>query len=285
MTGPRLKRAIPQEAGFTQLTARDRLIVLPFIGRCGPVSSSQVRRYANFPSLDTCARRLRALRDLKLAIVHTPFGPNGENLYTLTPAGLHEIERLVEAVDDLDGLRVQRTLGRDLEHHRAVVDAYVHFAVATTRSTELTLVSVELDWELRGRAHGQASAVVPDLVVVLQGPRGRIAVAVECDLGTMNPNRMAEKARTYRARRLAGVVLAGEANWLVLVLVPTKRRRDRVALRLMDEDLPEGFWFYGFGDEVNDGNILSAVWDTVVATGEETANFARVNPFASVLPS
>ncbi len=279
MTAPRLKRAEPRDPGQAQVTARDRLLVLPLIGRVGVASSSQVCRYAGFPSADTCARRLRVLKNKKLVVVHTPGGSSGENLYTLTPQGQAEIKRHI-GDDQVRLVQVRRGLPGDLDHDLAVVDAFVDASVAAARSNRFQLVRTVLDWELRAAGAGTAS-LVPDLVLVVDGPDGQRAFAVEVDRGTISPRRMAQKATLYRGLAQDRRGLVGVPDWVVLVLVPTKRRMNRIAEQVLDLNLPGGFWLYGVEGEVSDRTFFTDVWRTVVATGEDTAGFQAVSPFGA----
>jgi hypothetical protein len=98
-------------------------------------------------------------------------------------------------------------------------------AIANTLGLpEVGLQLARADWELRSQFVG-ALPIVPDLFVVLDGPGGSAAMAVEVDLGTEPLKVLHRKVETYRRITLTGEGLCG---WSEFALAVALRGRGRI---------------------------------------------------------
>lgn len=275
------KREERQDPGGARLTPRD-LSALALIARAQPVTTAIVAAFARM-SVAMARRRLRAMRDLGVVNVHVP-SLSGENLYVLAPRGRSALEDHVESVGGR--LACLRGIGRlHLAHHLAGVRLYAALAVAVERARSVRLLTYSFEDALR-RAVGDAPGVqVPDGVAVVDGPGGRLALAVEVDRATENPSYVVKnKAVPYAHLRAAGVPLLGVERWVVGFVVPSERRRNRLVAAFHEATVPDAPFYWITDDRVCDRTILVGGWTTVKTSADgETATLVEASPFATVL--
>lgn len=275
-----LKRAVRQDPGRSRVTERD-LRGLAFIEKAQPVSTGQYARFLEMG--ESVRRRLRVLRNLGLVVVHTT-AVEEENRYTLGAAARPVLSEVLGR--EPEEIAVLRGIGKtNLPHHGGAVDLYVSLVLAVSRMRGITLDQFLFEAQVRAVTGAAGGALVPDAVAVVVGANGdRIAVAVEIDLGTINPNVMARKGLAYAELRAAGQPLMSCRSWTVACVVPTERRRNRLALSLYEAGVPEGQWFFAVAPNLTDRTILTPVWWTVRVSGDgQSAKFVPASPFEGVL--
>lgn len=276
----KLKRAERQKPGKSRVTERD-LRGLVFIWKAQPVTTGQYARFLEMG--ESVRRRLRALRNHGLVVVHTT-AVEEENRYTLGLAARPLLsERLGREPEEI---AVLRGIGKtNLPHHSGAVDLYVSLVLATNRMRGVTLERFLFEAQVRAVTGAAQGTLVPDAVAVIVTPGGeRLAIAVEIDLGTVSPNVMARKGLAYGELRTGGQPLMGCHSWCVACVVPTQRRRNRLALALYEAGVPERQWFFAVAASLTDRTIFTSVWWTVrVSDDGQSAQLASANPFQRVL--
>jgi hypothetical protein len=186
---------------------------------------------------DTAGKRLRRLFDAGYLDV-VPQRRTDENVYTLGPQG----KRWIEA----SGGRVSLRPAGGLEHHLAIVSAWVGLAVAAHESSNLQLASLRPDWDVRQAARANGASVVPDALVELRVVTGRqsarLHLALEVDLGTEPSSVLREKLGRYRDLLDQDDGLFGWRDFgLAIVLGDAGTRRRSAIERLLERHWP-GWW-------------------------------------------
>lgn len=239
-----------RDPGASRATVRD-LLLLERVGRvAGAFDSRHAERFMG-SSRAAARRRLRKLLDMGYLKVHL----EAENLakpnwYTLAPRARRELALHFDR--EPEEYPVRRGLPRQLEHHRQIVNHLVDIEVAAARRTGVELVRSQLP-----APHREAGVLVPDVVVDLRVYERSVRLAVEVDMATETPNTIAGKALGYASVWKPGLV--------VLLSVPSVRRRNRLLLRLGEEDFPEGMLFIAVQEELTSRSILSGgPWRTQV---------------------
>lgn len=175
-----------------------------------------------FRAVATCQKRLRKLYDAELIrAVMTDLA--AENRYALAPLG-HAL--LVEELGESAVPKWRpspRTDGRRLAH----LDLLNRYRVALAK--EAPRLGVELarfvpEWELR--AADPKAPIIPDALVALLLPAGRLTLAIEVDTGSETPAAVAKKARAYReASTMRRSVFGAVAPGILFVTSSTRRAR------------------------------------------------------------
>lgn len=268
MTSTTPKRGQRGDPGNRRVTPRE-LLGLRFIAELQPVTTSAYRDLLGM-SPGVAYRSLRKLRDLGLLDVHV-FSQNAESRFTLAPATRLLLARAFGDPASRWYVPPRPPLGPS-PHHESVVRLATQMHRAAGRSGRVA----HLEWigerSLRKRLGGAASARVPDSVALLDTSEGRtVALSIEVDAGTENPNSfVAEKARDYADLWQAGHPLCGAVSWVVLVVAPTVRRRNRLARAIWQAGVPEGLFLFGAEPALSDRNVLTAEgWLTPRSRGQE----------------
>ena len=186
---------------------------------------------------DTAGKRLRRLFDAGYLDV-VPQRRTDENVYTLGPQG----KRWIEA----SGGRVSLRPAGGLEHHLAIVSAWVELAVAAHENPTLQLASLRPDWEVRQVAWANGASVVPDALVELRvvtgGQSACLRLALEVDLGTEPSGVLRDKLRRYRDLLDQDDGLFGWRDFgFAIVLGDAGTRRRSAIERLLERHWP-GWW-------------------------------------------
>ena len=242
------------------MTPRD-LLALRFIAEAQPVTTGQVRRLLDL-SEDMAHRRLAVLRDHGLVRVHVQ-AQHAPNRYTLAPAALPVLCRL--SGSSPEDLWVPRGIDRvDLNHHSAAVDVFVALRSATTRSGRVRLVRWIFERELRKAAGDGVGVLVPDAVGLFELHDGhQVAVALEVDLATENPNYVGRKALNYADLRDAAAPMLGTPDWVVACVVAAPERRlHRLAVAVAEAGVSERLWHFALLDRLDSRAVLGPVWLT-----------------------
>lgn len=187
MTGRRQSRLARRLGVRVKVTPRDEAL-LRALARFGIASTAQLTALL-FPAVrrDTASARLRRAFDGGLVDVRASDRAK-PNLYTLGPRGR------AWALDQ--GLAVAPVPRGDVQHHLGIVAVWTVLAAACHADPSARLARFTPDWELRRRPQVQVWPVVPDALVELRLPSGRLDFALEFDRG-------GERAREWR-RKLDG---------------------------------------------------------------------------------
>lgn len=181
-----------------------------------------------FHAVGTCQKRLRKLYDAELIrAVVTDLA--AENRYALAPLG-HAL--LVEELGESAVPRWRpspRTDGRRLAH----LDLLNRYRVALAK--EAPRLGVDLarfapEWELR--AADPRAPIIPDALVALLLPAGKLTLAIEVDTGSEAPAAIAKKARAYREASMMRRPVFGAVAPSILI-VTSSARRARSAARAL----------------------------------------------------
>ena len=275
------RRAQRQDPGNARVTPRE-LLGLRFIAELQPVTTSAYRDLLGL-SPATGYRSLRKLRDLALLDVHI-FSQDVESKFTLAPAARPLLARAFGGPASRWYVPPRPPVGPS-PHHESVVRLAGQMHRACGRSGRVA----HLEWigerTLRKRLGGGASARIPDSVALIETWDGRtVAFAIECDAATENPNTfVADKALDYAALWEAGDPLCGTSSWVVLVVAPSVRRRNRLARAVWVAGVPEGLFYFAAEPELSDRTVLTAEgWLTPRARGD-VAELVSEDPLRAAL--
>ena len=273
-----------RDPGCARLTPRDKLL-LHLVARCLTVHTGHIERFLGVSSA-VARRRSRTLKNLGLLTCFVP-APYLPNWFAITPKAKEQL--VLTLVGEPEDYRVLRGLPRHLDHHAMLVDVFIGASLAAARSNRLHLAECLLEWEIRaalGSLGARSDIQVPDLTLVVENAQGqRLAFAIEVDLGTVSPNVMASRLLAYAQARLAGQPLRQVPDWGVLVVCPSVRRRNRLALRFHDEAgaVPEGFVHLAVVDELTERNFfLAEPWRSEQSQPDGTARLVAMSPFAAL---
>jgi len=234
-------------------------------------------------STQLARRAIRKLRDLQCLRVWVP-QMAGQNFVTLDRVGAHLLE--VKLGLRGDRLRTPKGIGRvQLAHHGQVVDLHLALALACARSRSFELIRFDHEAEIRRATGAGPGSRVPDGIALLNTPAGRQAIAVESDSGAENPSRTARsKGEGYAELSQQGVPLAGAAEWKVVLLAPSIRRRNRVARAFFEAELPEGLFLFLSMTELDPRTVLEPLWWTQ-RSDEESTRLEQVPLVEPVTPT
>lgn len=185
---------------------------------------------------DTATARLRLLFDAGYLDVREA-GRSTDNLYTL---GEHGRKVVIDA-----GGSVHVPPRAGLDHHLAVVRAWVDLAVAVRRSQCLRLESFRPDWEIREHASHKGLAVMPDGIGRLRAVDGggdAIAFALEVDRGRESMTALRAKLASYEQQILSPEGLLGARDLGLLVVLDGASPKRRTSMTELFESAWSGWW-------------------------------------------
>lgn len=278
-------RVSRRDPGASRVTSRDKLL-LALVGKCLALNTAHVQAYLGV-STAVARRRCRTLKNMGLLTCFVP-APYLPNWYAITPKARDQL--VLTFGGEPEDYRVLRGLPRHLEHHSMLVDIFISATLAAARSNRLELVEALLEHEVRaslGTLGQRKDVQVPDLVLVVKNANGQhAAFATEADRGTVSPNLMAERLVAYSQARLASQQLRQVADWAVLLVCPTTRRRNRLALRFHDEGdaIPEDFVFLAVAGEMDERHFFRPEpWLTEKLKADGMARLESRSPFQRLL--
>lgn len=277
MKRPPRRRERAHDPGRTRVTGRD-LDILGFVGSARVVRTSQVARLFGM-SLDLARRRLRVLlrHGLVRVIVEAL---DEENEVVLSPRGR---QMLVDAGADGALLAAPRGLGGfHREHHAAGVSFFVSLRRSLRYST-LVLARYAFEHELRQKVANARDASIPDATFILHGPGGRMAFAVEIDMGSERPRWVAKDKGAYAALRSAGMPLLGEPDWSVLFVTADDKRVAALAAAFLEAGIDMSMFFFATRSAL-DADIINSGWRCITVDHERNeARLVEAQPFTAVL--
>lgn len=199
-------------------TPRD-VAVLAFVGRAGVATSAQIARLF-FPDTTTAHRRLAKLVALRALDVHV-VGSTVPNLFTLGAHGVATLREHGVTDDEIHRPRVRHAIDRHLE---LLTDVRVEFERIARERDDIVLHRFVGDLDLRRAAGASPPAYVPDGLVDLELPSGRLVVVCEIDTGVEDRGVFGKKVdltvRMWRDGR--GCWGAPAGSWRPVAFVPTE---------------------------------------------------------------
>jgi len=286
MTGPksRTKLTARRAKPRGRLTPRDHLL-LAFIEKAQPVTTRQVCTYLDL-SRSMAARRLRVLLDHGLVTVHVE-RLDAHNIYTLSRKGRQTLARVFGG--DVEDYRAMRGISRvSAEHHGGQVDLYAALARGCAQLGLVDLEAFLFERDIRAKLGvGETGGrLIPDASARLVHRDGRrFAVAIEIDCATEPVSWFAErKALGFCDLRAAGRPLMGCADWCVLVVAPSIRRRNRLLKACWMAGMDPDVLFFTTAEAVTPETVLTPVWVTPrPGDAGARARLVQVSPFRPVL--
>ncbi|MCC6217858.1 MAG: replication-relaxation family protein [Polyangiaceae bacterium] len=171
-------RAERPRARRYEVTRRDREIIYA-VARMGQATTDQLCRLF-FTERSVATRRLSKLVALRLLDVRV-CEQSAPNIYLLTASGAALLESAGADPNELHRSRVGRHID---DHLRALNDLRVELVLAARRNVGLSVGAFHADLDLRRAAGPRPPAYVPDALVELTTPAGRLVLVVEVDTGT-----------------------------------------------------------------------------------------------------
>lgn len=263
-----------------QVTARDKEIVYA-VARMAQATSDQLRRLF-FTEPSTAARRLAKLVALRLLDVRV-CGQSDPNIYIIGTKGL-ELLRVEQEVEDAEVHRGR--VGRHLDLHlRYLNDVRVELVLGARRRQDIVVETFRSDLDLRRASGAPSPPYIPDALVELKLPSGRLVLVVEVDTGTEGRGVFAAKAQwTVDAWNSGARVWGAEPGlWRPVVFVPSTGRAKALARAIQDVG-GGGLWLVGEFDRLVDVGIFGPVF----ATAADVAATPRRSPVtyrAALVPS
>jgi hypothetical protein len=212
---------------------------------------------------DTATARLRRLFDSGYLDVHVGDLAK-ENVYSLGTAGRRVVENL--------GTTPASPPSGALDHHLAIVRAWVQLAAAARVVPGFALERVEPDWELRRRLGHAPAAISPDAFIQSRMPSGdggvSVQFALEVDRRTERGAHLREKVRAYERSRIAGRSVAGWTDFGLAVALENAGPRRTDAVRSLIES---GWGGWSILWRLEDG-VESALREVAAALGAPLTN-------------
>lgn len=272
------RRTARKDPGHARVTPRE-MLALAFIAEAQPITTAHYERLLSLhPRI--ARRSLQKLRDLGMVTSHVS-SLNEPNRITLAPGARPVLAQAFGRSPE--EYRLLSGIGKvNLPHHDGSVALAVALTVACARSERFQLTRFLFERDIRAQLGARSGSLVPDAAALLRDRAGRErAVAFEVDLATENPSFFARtKGEGYAALQGAGAPLLGCADWVVCLVAPSERRRNRLALSAWEAGVPEGLWYFAVADQVSDRTFLEPVWWTPrLVEGGQGARLVLESPF------
>lgn len=210
------------------LTSRDRAIVHA-VGRMAQATTDQIARLF-FSERSLASRRLAKLVSERLLDVHV-CAQSDPNVYTLG-------SRAKEALGGAERaeLHASRVGGRLDLHLRALNDLRVDLVLAARGRDDVELEAFHADLDLRRVAGAVLPPYIPDALVELATPHGRLVLIVEIDTGSEGVSVFSSKVAATVSLWRAGLACWGAApgTWRPAAFVFTEARARSLSRVIVD---------------------------------------------------
>lgn len=246
-----------------------------FIGKLSIVKISDVWRVF-YGSEHTCRAGLGRLVRLGLVRSFPRVAPSLPKWFALTPKGLAWVAEETGCGEELrapSGITRTNLVATTLSNR-----FWVSLLLATRTSLNCKLSLVRPEAELR-RLRTAEISVVPDALVALSTSGGavlattspsRLALMVELDSGSERLGVWEDKSRNYRVLRDRGA-LFGEERWVVLALVPSRRRATTLASAIIKGGAG-AFTYLAEAAALDEGRALERhLWSPTALVGDPAA--------------
>lgn len=265
----RRRRAERPRARRYEVTPRDREIVYA-VARMGQATSGQLCKLY-FTERSVATRRLAKLVALRLLDVNVR-EQSGPNIFTLTAAGAALLEAGGADPNELHRSRVGRHVD---DHLRALNDLRTEFVLAARRKVGLEIDAFHADLDLRRAAGSRPPAYVPDALVELTTPAGRLVLVVEIDTGTEGRSvfamKVAETVQLWRTGQKCWGAAPG--TWRPACFAMSEGRVRALAGAIVDRG-GGALWLLADLGHVRAVGALGRIF----ATAAEVADTPRVQP-------
>ena len=251
------------------VTARDREVLFA-IGLMAMATTDQIRRLF-FGDASTASRRLAKLVALRLLDAHVSL-TNAQNIFTLTRKALG----LLEANDMDMTLLHQARVGRSIDSHLLMMNELrVQFVLGVRKNPGVDLRSFSADLDLRRQAGSSPPSYVPDAIVDLLLPTGRLVLIVEVDTSTEATSVFAKKvAQTIDLWSAAEACWgAGRGIWRPVAVVPGAGRARALARAIVKQGGGD-LWLLAEAQNI----CTRGIFGSVFAAASEVAAIGRGVP-------
>lgn len=269
----------PAAKGYL-VTMRDKEIVYA-VARMAQATTDQLCRLF-FTEPSTASRRLAKLVALRLLDVKV-CAQSDPNIYVIGSKGVD----VLQVDDEVDEAEVHRgRVGRHLDLHlRFLNDVRVEFVVGARERHDVVVEKFRSDLDLRRAAGSPSPPYIPDAIVELKLPGGRLVLVVEIDTGTEGRGVFATKAQwTVNAWNSGTRVWGAEPGiWRPVVFVPSTGRAKALA-RAIQEVGGGDLWLVAEFDRLAEVGVFGPLF----ATATDVAATPRRSPVtyrAALAPS